>query len=620
MDIEKLIAYIESKIYENHKQELTAEMVKDAVVMTAREIGVAHEDVMAVIRENSDDLSETLKLYLTRADAKDLLDKKLDVELYEADKEVSSKEKQELDVKLAQTKQELDSVKNSLSHMGNGVVGEAKGDSVISLPSNAMSSVAPNYRIEGLTVQNLIKNGDFSDGNKYWTTQNQNVESVENNILTTTVKELSPYTRLETKEPELEKIIIGSKVYCRLYVKAKVDVGKFQVGGSGFAASSIKEGHLSLTSGITETTESSNIFRYYHSSSSGYEIGDELQYSNIMIVDLTQMFGAGNEPSKEWCDEYLPDYIEGTKSVQLPMRIKSVGENLSNNILSPNSVDIETGEIKNFTNYSYRVHKKPILIKAGNSVFIRKFGGDGKGIMIFNYDLKMNFIGAISSSNSEVLKSKTYNHNFYIIPILINCSKDEVYKMNVSKIDFKYPLSYKESLAYFNDEVELRSVTNTKDYIENGKLYKNISDDGEILEKTEVVNLSTSGLIEANPNGTVFFEPITNITGFYDNGLDVEGLDILEVEEFSHLIDGVYQSLDVSKVKVEGGKLTHPDAKNGIVYLVYRYDNNAVWGENTISYYNSDKTLKSPNGKIWKKVEAATDTGELVVTLEEVKE
>ena len=116
----------------------------------------------------------------------------------------------------------------------------ANGGSIISLPNNVMKSVTPSYKIEGLTLTNLIKNGDFSDGNKYWSAQNQNIKSVENNILTTTVKDLSPYTRLETNEPELEKIIIGSKVYCRLYVKAKVDVGKFQVGGSSFAASSIK--------------------------------------------------------------------------------------------------------------------------------------------------------------------------------------------------------------------------------------------------------------------------------------------------------------------------------------------------------------------------------------------
>jgi hypothetical protein len=31
---------------------------------------------------------------------------------------------------------------------------------------------------------------------------------------------------------------------------------------------------------------------------------------NPIFVDLSLMFGEGNEPSKEWCDENLNTYIE----------------------------------------------------------------------------------------------------------------------------------------------------------------------------------------------------------------------------------------------------------------------------------------------------------------------
>lgn len=36
----------------------------------------------------------------------------------------------------------------------------------------------------------------------------------------------------------------------------------------------------------------------------------------LMIVDLTESFGAGNEPTKEWCDEKIP-YFNGTYQMQV---------------------------------------------------------------------------------------------------------------------------------------------------------------------------------------------------------------------------------------------------------------------------------------------------------------
>ena len=34
-------------------------------------------------------------------------------------------------------------------------------------------------------------------------------------------------------------------------------------------------------------------------------------YDGVMLIDLTASFGAGNEPTKSWCDENIP-FFEGT--------------------------------------------------------------------------------------------------------------------------------------------------------------------------------------------------------------------------------------------------------------------------------------------------------------------
>lgn len=39
-------------------------------------------------------------------------------------------------------------------------------------------------------------------------------------------------------------------------------------------------------------------------------LSDTYYLSDYMIIDLTLMFGEGNEPSRDWCDENLNTYIE----------------------------------------------------------------------------------------------------------------------------------------------------------------------------------------------------------------------------------------------------------------------------------------------------------------------
>ena len=44
--------------------------------------------------------------------------------------------------------------------------------------------------------------------------------------------------------------------------------------------------------------------------SSGTTIGDNYSIDNAMVLDLTEIYGAGNEPSKEWCDANIK-YFDG---------------------------------------------------------------------------------------------------------------------------------------------------------------------------------------------------------------------------------------------------------------------------------------------------------------------
>ena len=75
---------------------------------------------------------------------------------------------------------------------------------------------------------------------------------------------------------------------------------------------------------LSKYFEEANGFNPYFSDNSLLSVGVsfyiepenylKLSYQNINLIDLTLMFGEGNEPNKEWCDKNLTDYIEYNES------------------------------------------------------------------------------------------------------------------------------------------------------------------------------------------------------------------------------------------------------------------------------------------------------------------
>ena len=51
----------------------------------------------------------------------------------------------------------------------------------------------------------------------------------------------------------------------------------------------------------------------------------EFTFKDTMVIDLTLMFGEGNEPSQNWCDKYLTNYYEYNEEGTL-IPIKQLGE------------------------------------------------------------------------------------------------------------------------------------------------------------------------------------------------------------------------------------------------------------------------------------------------------
>ena len=75
----------------------------------------------------------------------------------------------------------------------------------------------------------------------------------------------------------------------------------------------------------TENIKSFLQYLIYVSFKESGELSPEYELKNYEIIDLTLMFGEGNEPSQKWCDKYLANYYEyNLEGTLIP--IKELGE------------------------------------------------------------------------------------------------------------------------------------------------------------------------------------------------------------------------------------------------------------------------------------------------------
>lgn len=156
-------------------------------------------------------------------------------------------------------------------------------------------------------LQNLVKNGDFEDYDAGVEMPNQWI--VNNVSMSDSYSDLSTRVRfLNVPESYITQVIgptdSGHLYYFRMtawcgdaMAEATINVYFGQANFSKtYALSNYGGGTLVSFSGQGGTPESLYI------TCSGYDYTD---VDNVMLVDLTEAFGAGNEPTKEWCDENI---------------------------------------------------------------------------------------------------------------------------------------------------------------------------------------------------------------------------------------------------------------------------------------------------------------------------
>lgn len=204
-----------------------------------------------------------------------------------------------------------------------------------------------DLKIKGRTIKNLVVNGDFSNGVAGWMGVNSNVvANITNNIFMATGDGSANNIQINQHYNNGFMLPINAPIGTKYYIRAIVKVPSESTyavlnyrdigAGATLTVDNIPPTNtFALVGGIVTTTKISvkpfiQILSNYTDSST--QNGKVIAIQQVCAVDLTEMFGAGKEPTKEWCDSNLP-FVNGIASVgegTNKIEVLSVGKNLFN--------------------------------------------------------------------------------------------------------------------------------------------------------------------------------------------------------------------------------------------------------------------------------------------------
>ncbi len=493
-------------------------------------------------------------------------------------------------LKIATIDKELSDHANTLSQIN--INQEAKQtiagyDKILSLPKNAANGNS-SFGLKGMTAQNLIANGDFSQGATGWTYYSA-VGVYDNQAKYTVNKQyggvhqdISDYTKYK-----------GHKLYFSAEWKTD-SANNYLVVNDGKSQTTVSHiGDNVMRKGCGLHTVSENTVNLYIKIQDARPSGwTETQADNFMIIDLTATFGAGNEPDVATCDKMFANYFDGMKSTKSRGRIKSV------------SFD-GTQSTAKYINSTEPLRRVP---SASDEVRQKSDGGYEMVQRCKEYTLVasdffgLNTVGAnvdfvqIWKPADSIGKGNTTKNWLMISPYAESLSTADVVE-NVGKFNLTYNVDLIYLCVAKGTYADLPAV---KTALAGTKIIYQLA--------TPIITpIDTSGTLLSYPFGSVYWEPITADAGVYNNGINVlaTGFPISALERLSKVdfTTGIETALDISAATISSGGLsfTHPNLVNGdIVFFTYSFKNDAPEGNKAINYYDSRYVIKdSVTGKFY---------------------
>lgn len=228
-------------------------------------------------------------------------------------------------------------------------------------------------------LHNHLFNGNFefdrnndgiADG---WTVVNSPASySVADGVQSITPSVQNYYLRMEN-----DNRLGGHVIYCSISAYTPHDMVSFAVYGK--AACAIQKN--------TEFTKSSNLITAVNSSVNAQfscgaaAVGHEIQLKNIMMIDLTDVYGEGNEPTAEEVDAIVDEFYGGYVPVGYEVKYDDSGlpisimERLKHIDTSSDQLTVKNGEVTSVSHYVGGELKSKTVInrdKFGNLISVEE--------------------------------------------------------------------------------------------------------------------------------------------------------------------------------------------------------------------------------------------------------
>ena len=237
------------------------------------------------------------------------------------------------------------------------------------------------------TITNMIKNGNFEKDAANWALSGASITSDEKYsgekslMLSPNTTAMSTQT-LSSTAPVLNHKYYGSIMYKTASGLTVAD-NRFEWYNTDnsdalmvFANKKDTQGKWERLSGIGQITSTSYLDKSWYVRNFMVNATTNSYVDEVMIVDLTETFGAGNEPTKEWCDENI-NYFEGTTIIKVEPKgtdtLIALTDNKDNSglyrITHQKDSTLQIGNDKNITEYRYRGASPKNYVTFNNEVW-----------------------------------------------------------------------------------------------------------------------------------------------------------------------------------------------------------------------------------------------------------
>jgi hypothetical protein len=363
-------------------------------------------------------------------------------------------------------------------------------------------------KIEGSTAVNLVKNGDFSNGSTGWTWTPTSGGVVSNNEakITPTVQYDMFYTYLKFIANHVYYFTadIYGDGYTELLMSDNVNFTQLAAHSPVLRYEKITIYHKPLV-----VNNSNNSLGFRSVATSGWI---EIKAKNFMFIDLTALFGAGNEPTKEQCDFMYDHYINGLQGVGSSKIVSRGSKNLFDGIIESGTIDIGTGidivdiNVKRTKNYTF-VNE--------NTNYISKAYPSSDAVRVYYYDVNKIFISTIYVMSDTLAFTTPTNCRYVRFSFR---STTEYFQLEEGSVATEYE-------PYQSSELVTTMPTGTQLHRLPNGVYDSIEEVNSIrtlFKKTKEYTLVASDITQLDTtlaNVDRIYILISSLTGLKDSGV-----------------------------------------------------------------------------------------------------